>query len=179
MHDQKNGTEISIRRTGGWLAVASGCPADSIWADKSVQNGGERLCPSDGSRCGPGVVAQIALDSFHGGTLVPSIARSHGYELCEFETPPPKPGSIQWDIDQRPPKNARNVTGSVCQSPAQLAEMFPGPPAASLVNGPKIVAAPTPPPPASSGIVLQVFFSPPRSFYRGSDCPKICPPCSR
>jgi hypothetical protein len=36
MHNQKNGTEISIRGIGGWLAVASGSPNDSIWADKPV-----------------------------------------------------------------------------------------------------------------------------------------------
>jgi hypothetical protein len=36
MHNQKNGTKIGIRWIGGQLAVASGSPDDSIWADKPV-----------------------------------------------------------------------------------------------------------------------------------------------
>src|SRR5208282_5380522 len=36
MHDQKNGTKISIRGMCGWLAVASSSPNDSIWADQPV-----------------------------------------------------------------------------------------------------------------------------------------------
>jgi hypothetical protein len=56
MHDWKNGTEIGIQWVGGWLAVATGCPADTIWTDEPVQNGGASFCPSNGSQCGAGVM---------------------------------------------------------------------------------------------------------------------------
>ncbi|MGA2242273.1 MAG: response regulator [Verrucomicrobiota bacterium] len=76
----------------------------------------------------------------------------------EFETPPPQPGSIQWDIDQRTTKERQESYRKRVPIPDAIGENVPRSATASLVNGPKIVAAPSPPPTASSGNVLQMFF---------------------
>ena len=86
---------------------------------------------------------------------------------CEFETPPPEPGSIQWEIDQRIAKERQERYRKRVSIPDAVGTNIPRSAAANLINGPKMVAAPTPPPPVSSGNVLQAFFSPPRSFLPG------------
>ena len=76
----KNGTEISIPWIDGRLADADGCPPDANWTEPPAQNGCERFGPSNGSWSGKGIVDYNVPDSLHGGTLVPSLARSHTYE---------------------------------------------------------------------------------------------------
>ena len=76
----------------------------------------------------------------------------------EFETPPPQPGSIQWEINQRTAKEQQELYRKRVPIPDAIGGNVPRSANASLVNGPKIVAAPSPPPTASSGNVLQMFF---------------------
>ena len=80
----------------------------------------------------------------------------------EFETPPPRPGSIQWEINQ-----SLNKEGQERQEryrmrvpiPAAIGGNVPRSAAASLVNGPKSVAAPIHAPTISARNVLRMFFS--------------------
>ena len=76
----------------------------------------------------------------------------------QFETPPPQPGSIQWDIDQSVARERQERYRKRVPIPDAMGENVPRSAAASLVNGPKMVVAPTPPPTASSGNVLQTVF---------------------
>ncbi len=77
-----------------------------------------------------------------------------------FEPPPPRPGSIQWDLDQSAArKRQESYRKRMRIPPDALGANVPRSAAASLVNGPRIVAAPTSSPIASSRNVFQMFFS--------------------
>ena len=86
---------------------------------------------------------------------------------CEFETPPPEPGSIQWETNHSIAKERQERYRKRVSIPDAVGTNIPRSAAANLVNGPKPVAAPTPPPPVSSGTSCRRFFSPPRSFLPG------------
>ncbi len=75
-----------------------------------------------------------------------------------FETPPPEPGSIQWDIIQQAARERQERYRTHLSIPNAVGEDVPRSASASLINGPKIVTAPPPPPPASPGIVLRALF---------------------
>ncbi len=111
--------------------------------------------------------------------LVPGVARASGIKAflivftaglgclplrgatdtntCEFETPPPQPGSIQWDINHDIAKERQERYRRRVSIPDAVGGNVPRSATASLINGPRIVAAPTPSPTASPGIVRQVF----------------------
>jgi CheY-like chemotaxis protein len=76
----------------------------------------------------------------------------------EFETPPPQPGSIQWEIIQQNARERQERYRKRVSIPDAMGTNVPRSTAANLINGPKIAAAPTPSLPASSGIVLQLLF---------------------
>ncbi len=76
----------------------------------------------------------------------------------EFETPPPEPGSIQWQIDQRNAKELQEHYRKRVSIPDAFGTNIPRSASADLINGPKMVAARTSPPPASSGNVLRMLF---------------------
>ena len=75
-----------------------------------------------------------------------------------FEMPPPTVGSIQWEINHSITKERQERYRKRVLIPDAIGGNVPRSATASLINGPKIVAAPTPSPPASSGIVWQVLF---------------------
>jgi CheY-like chemotaxis protein len=75
----------------------------------------------------------------------------------EFETPPPQPWTIQWDINQRLTKERQEIYRKRVPIPAAMGENVPRSPTASLVNGPKIGSVPTPRPFASFRIIRQLF----------------------
>ncbi len=77
---------------------------------------------------------------------------------CQFETPPPEPGSIQWQIDHSIAKERQERYRKRVSVPDAVGRNVSRSATANLINGPKKEAAPTPPPPASSGTVLQVLF---------------------
>jgi len=76
----------------------------------------------------------------------------------EFETPPPQPGSIQWEIIQQNARERQERYRKRVSIPDAMGTNVPRSTAANLINGPKMEAAPTPPSTASSGIVLQLLF---------------------
>ena len=77
---------------------------------------------------------------------------------CEFETPPPEPGSIQWETDHKIAKERQERYRERVSIPDAVGTNIPRSAAANLINGPKMVAAPSPPPRVSSGIILQAVF---------------------
>ena len=76
----------------------------------------------------------------------------------EFETPPPQTGTIQWDIDQHIIRELQESYRKRVPIPDAMGENVPRSAIASLINGPRIVAVPSPPPTASSGNVWQMLF---------------------
>jgi len=76
----------------------------------------------------------------------------------KFETPPPRPGTIQWNIDQRVARERQERYRKHVLIPDALGRNVPRSAAASLVNGPKIVATPTSAATASAGKILQTCF---------------------
>ncbi len=77
----------------------------------------------------------------------------------EFETRPLQPGSIQWEINQSTARERQESYRKRVRIPDAFGGNVPRSAAASLVNGPKKVAARTPAPTASSKNVFQMFFS--------------------
>ncbi len=77
----------------------------------------------------------------------------------EIETPPPQPGSIQWDINQRAARDQQELSRQRVSIPDAIGGNVPRSAAAVLVNGPRMMTVPAPAPAASSGIVWQVIFS--------------------
>jgi CheY-like chemotaxis protein len=77
---------------------------------------------------------------------------------CQFETPPLEPGSIKWQIDQRNAKELQEHYRIRVSIPNAFGTNIPRSASADLINGPKMLAAPTSPPPASSGNVLRMLF---------------------
>ena len=68
------------------------------------------------------------------------------------------------------PKHRQGTPGALpeaCAHPDAIGGNVPRSAAASLINGPKIEAAPTPPPPPHPETSCRCFFSPPRSFLPG------------
>ncbi len=78
--------------------------------------------------------------------------------IFEFETPPPQPGSIQWDINQSITKERQERYRKSVTIPDAMGGNVPRSAAAILINGPKMVAAPTPAPTDSSGNALRTLF---------------------
>jgi CheY-like chemotaxis protein len=76
----------------------------------------------------------------------------------EFETPPLQPGSIQWEINQQTAREQQGLYRKRVPIPDAIGGNVPRSATASLVNGPRMVTAPTSAPTASSGIVLQLLF---------------------
>jgi CheY-like chemotaxis protein len=76
----------------------------------------------------------------------------------EFEKSLPKPGSIQWEINNSITKERQELYRKRVPIPDAIGENVPRSATASLVNGQKIVTAPTPSPTASSGNILQMLF---------------------
>lgn len=76
---------------------------------------------------------------------------------CQFETPPPERGSIQWQTIHSIAKERQERYRKRVSIPDALGTNISRSAAANLVNGPKPVAAPTSPPPVSSGTALQAF----------------------
>ena len=75
----------------------------------------------------------------------------------QFETPPPEPRSIQWEINHSVAREQQERYRKRVSIPDAVGENIPRSAAANLINGPKIVAAPTSSPPASSGSVFQIL----------------------
>ncbi len=75
----------------------------------------------------------------------------------QLETPPPQQGSIQWDLNHSNAEERQERYRKRVSSPDAIGENVPRSTDASLVNGPKMVEAPTPPSTASSGNALQTF----------------------
>jgi CheY-like chemotaxis protein len=78
-------------------------------------------------------------------------------KTSEFETPPPEPGSIQWDNNHRLTRESQERYRKRVSIPDAVGSNVPPSAAASLVNGQKMMAALPPPSPASSRGVLQAF----------------------
>jgi len=76
---------------------------------------------------------------------------------CQFETPPPQRGSIQWEINQQIAKERQERYRKRVPIPDATGGNVPRSATASLINGPRIVAAPTSSPAISSGNVLQML----------------------
>jgi len=76
----------------------------------------------------------------------------------QFETPPPRPGTIQWEIDQSVARKRQESYRKRVLIPDAMGRNVPRSAAASLVNGPRAAVAPTPSANASSGNILQRFF---------------------
>ena len=76
----------------------------------------------------------------------------------EFEKSLPKPGSIQWEINNSITKERQELYRKRVPIPDAIGENVPRAATASLVNGQKIVTAPTPSPTVSSGNILQMLF---------------------
>ena len=74
-----------------------------------------------------------------------------------YEAPPPRPGTIQWEIDQSVAKKRQESYRKRVLIPDAMGRNVPRSTAASLVNGPKVVVAPTPLATASAGTILQRF----------------------
>jgi len=77
---------------------------------------------------------------------------------CQFETPPPEPGSIQWEIDHSVARERQERYRNRVLISNAVGGNVPRATTASLINGPKVEAAPTPPTPISIGTFLQLFF---------------------
>ena len=75
----------------------------------------------------------------------------------EFETPPPQPGSIQWEINQGVARESQERFRMRVPIPNAMGSNIARSASATLVNGPKIEAALTPPPRASAGAFLQAL----------------------
>lgn len=87
---------------------------------------------------------------------LPSHGATHT-NTYQFETPPPRPGTIQWEINQSVARKRQESYRKRVLIPDALGRNVPRSTAASLVNGPKAVVAPTPSATASSGNILQKF----------------------
>ena len=77
---------------------------------------------------------------------------------CEFEAPRPEPGSLQWEINHSLARERQERYRRRVSIPDAVSTNVPRSTAASLINGPKMAAAPAPPPATSTGTVLQVLF---------------------
>ena len=75
----------------------------------------------------------------------------------EFEMPPPLPGTIQWDMNQRIIKERQEHYRMRVAIPAAMGENIPRSATASLVNGPKIVAVAPPSAAVLAGNLLRVL----------------------
>jgi CheY-like chemotaxis protein len=110
----------------------------------------------------PGVAWASWMNSFlilfTAGLWCLPLRGATGTNTSEFEKSLPKPGSIQWEINNRITKERQERYRKRVSIPDAVGGNIPRATTASLVNGPKIVTAPTPHPPASSGIVLQMLF---------------------
>lgn len=111
--------------------------------------------------------------------LIPGVARTPwinpslflltaglwGLPLCgaaetnpsQFETPPPEPRSLQWDINRRVAQENQERYRKRVPIPDATSVKVSKSTTASMINGLKMVAAPKPSPPASSGIILQLL----------------------
>jgi CheY-like chemotaxis protein len=76
----------------------------------------------------------------------------------QFETPSPRPGTIQWDIDQSVARKRQESYRKRVLIPDAMGGNVPRSASASLVNGPKTVGVPTPSPTALFRNVFQTFF---------------------
>jgi CheY-like chemotaxis protein len=99
-----------------------------------------------------------SLILFVAGLWCLPLCASADTNTSEFETPPPEPGSIQWEINHSIARERQEHYRKRVSISNAVGTNVPRSAAATLINGPKIAAAPTPPPPVSLGIVLQVFF---------------------
>lgn len=81
-----------------------------------------------------------------------------GTNTYEFEKSLPNPGSIQWDINHHITEEHQEIYRKHVPIPNAVGRNVPRAAAASLVNGRKIVTAPTPSPTASSGMLFKMLF---------------------
>ncbi len=101
---------------------------------------------------------KLSLILFTAGLWCLPLPGATNTNTREFETSPPQPGSIQWDNDQRIAKERQESYRKRVPIPDAIGGNVRRSATASLVNGPKLVAAPSPAPTASSGNVLQMLF---------------------
>ena len=112
--------------------------------------------------------------------MIPSVARSAGMKwflifmmaglwclplrgapqtnTYEFAKSLPKPGSVQWEINNRLNQERQEIYRKRVAIPDAVGPNVPRAASASLVNGQITAAAPTPPPMVSAGRFLKLFF---------------------
>ena len=79
-------------------------------------------------------------------------------KISGFETPPPLPGSLQWDKIHRTAKERQELYRKRVSIPGAVAQDVPRDEGANFANHQKIVTAPAQPPVVASGIFRKILF---------------------
>jgi CheY-like chemotaxis protein len=79
-------------------------------------------------------------------------------KISGFETPPPLPGSIQWDKLHRTAEEQQELYRKRVSIPGAVAQDVPRAEGANFANHQKIVTAPAQPPVVASGIFRKILF---------------------
>ena len=99
-----------------------------------------------------------ALVLFTAGLWCLSMPGTADTKTGQLESPPPEPGSIQWEIDHNLAKQRQENYRKRVPIPGTLEENVPRSPTAILINGPRIEPVPTTVSTNAAGNVLQAFF---------------------